>query len=234
MSALRLVQPQADAPDLDARILGLLDEWDETEAVSVGKALTAQEGYISDLQRRHRDEEKRLAAENAYRLARWTAIVMQRVGTGWHEWMLRSGATTLDKQTLYNLKTTLLAIAPELQGQYNVYPSVYSAAALLGDTTQQANLLGAAEQMDMTARQARTAAQVMRDTGETDVPAFTNVSKDGKMPDEPPAMMELWAAYTEMVSDARERLVRAGVSDDEAMRWALRWNMRGQKIVGTR
>lgn len=228
---LRIVT--AEPPDLDTRILSLLDAWDEAEAVAVGKELTAQEGYIHDLQRRNREEEKRLASENAYRLARWTSVVMNRVGVGWHEWMLRTGATTLDKQTLYNLKSTLLRIAPELQAQYDVWPSVYSAAALLDDTTQQANLLGAAEQMDMPARAVRAAAQAMRESGETDVPVFTNVSKD-RMPDAPSALTELWATYTELVSDARARMVKAGMSDDEAMRWALAWNTRGQRIVGTK
>lgn len=218
--------------DIDERLHRLAATWDEDNAVAIGQILTHEQGEIEDMQRRNREEERRRATANAFRLARWTALVMGKYGDAWYEWMVTRGATALEQQTLIQYKSELLRIAPDNQGAFTVYPSVYRAAALLTDADAQANLLAAAEQLEMPAAVVRRAAQVMRDTGSADVPTGIHEYRQPRvMPDAPDALTELWAVYTMLVSDAREMLVRQGMDNDKAMSWALRWNAKGQEIV---
>lgn len=236
MSAqLKVLPRQApnEGPSLDDRIEALCDRWDEAEAIAIGQELTTHRSDLEDLIQRNRAEENRRDTENAFRLAYWTLAVMQKYGPGWYDWMLIESATTLDKQTLYQYKSELLRVKPELRQKYGdkVNSAVMRAAATLPNPEAQDNLLGVAAAIRAPAAAVREAARVMRKTKSTEVPAFIHGYKRDTLADEPSQLTELWAAYTEMVSDAREQLVKAGMSHDAAMSWALKWNARGQMIV---
>jgi len=210
---------QEEEDPVDKTIRGLYDAWNDEVAIAIGKALTLEEGDIEDLMRRNREEEKRRATRNAFRIAYWVEAAIKAKGEGvWYRWATSTGATTLDQHYLLQRKSELLRVHPDLRNAYTVYPSVYAAASLLTDPEQQQVFLDNAADKNITARQARTAAKVMRDTNSNDFPIFTNAGNDA-LPDEPTPLTELWARLTDALDEGRRLMIAGGVPETDAYDW---------------
>lgn len=229
-SAKMIYFTAAAPPDLDSRIETLGQAWDEGEAVAIGQALTAERGAIEDYIRRNREEERRRDRENAFRLAYWTLAVMQQHGPAWYEWMTRTDATTLDQQTLYQYKSELLRVKPDLRHKHNVNAAVLRAAATLKSEEAQDNLLSVAAAIDAPAAAVREAARVMRDTGATDVPAFIHGYKRPALAGEPDLATELWLHFTEFARAVRSKLQELGMSQVEAYEFVRRHEEDAQRL----
>lgn len=210
---------QEEEDPIDKTIRSLYDDWNDEIAIAIGKALTQEEGDIEDLMRRNREDEKRRATRNAFRIAYWVEAAIKAKGEGvWYRWATSTGATTLDQHYLLQRKSELLRVHPDLRATYTVYPSVYAAASLLKDPGQQRVFLDNAEDKSITARQARTAAKVMRDTNSKDFPTFTNGGNDA-LPDEPKPLTELWARLVDALDEGRTLMITRGVPETDAYDW---------------
>lgn len=125
-------QPQGE-PTLLERAVWLMEAaqggrpWDDGEAAAVGRELWHQAGDLADAARRQKRDQIQAQVQNTYARVYWGYALRVKHGRGWRDVAERAlgQSPTIKRHTLETDMSGLLAIAPDIQMQYVVWPSMY-------------------------------------------------------------------------------------------------------------